>query len=104
MAEGSLPWHEQAAIMEQALLYTQDPKKLIVDTESGKTDAYTGATVKVSAFVTLASNALEQSYQPNEGGTAIDGLSGATTSSKAVIAAANTALQFARAQRKGEAE
>ena len=102
MAEGSLPWHEQAQIMEQTLLYTQDPQKLIVDSASGKTDAYSGATIRVSAFITLATQALEQSHQTNESGTAIDGLSGATTSSKAVIAAANTALQIAKAQLRGD--
>lgn len=94
MSETSLPWHEQAQIMEQALLYTQDPQKLIYDSSSGKTDAYSGATVRVSAFITLASQALEQARPTDGGGTAIDGLSGATTSSKAVIAAVNTAVQF----------
>ena len=97
MSETSLPWHEQAQVMEQALLYTQDPQKLIYDPNTGKTDAYSGATVRVSAFIKLASEALEQA-RPSEGGTAIDGLSGATTSSKAVIAAVNTAVQFAQAQ------
>ncbi len=98
MSETSLPWHEQAQIMEQALLYTQDPQKLIYNPDSGKTDAYTGATVRVSAFITLAAEALEQARPVEGGGTAIDGLSGATTSSKAVIAAVNTAVQYAQAQ------
>lgn len=101
MSEGSLPWHEQAKIMEQALLYTQDPKKLTYDPESGKTDAYSGATVRVSAFIKLATQALEQAGDATTaGGTAIDGLSGATTSSKAVIAAVNTAVQFVQSQRR----
>lgn len=102
MAEGSLPWHEQAQIMEQALLYTQDPQKLLYNADSGKTDAYSGATVRVSAFITLAAEALSQARPDEASGTAVDGLSGATTSSKAVIAAANTAVQFAQAQRSSQ--
>ncbi len=95
MSETGLPWHEQASIMEQALLYTQDPAKLVYDPETGKTDAYTGATIQVSPFITLAKQALEQAGGVSKGNTPIDGLSGATTSSKAVIAAVNTAADFA---------
>lgn len=101
MNEDSLPWHEQASIMEQALLYTQDPRKLTYNPESGKTDAYSGATVRVSAFIKLATEAFEQAKGTlSTEGTAIDGLSGATASSKAVIAAVNTAVEFVRTRNR----
>ncbi len=95
MSETGLPWHEQAAVMEQALLETQDPSALIYNAETGKTDAYSGATVRVGTFVKLAIEAFSQiSAQPE--GTPIDGLSGATVSSKAVITAVNRAAEWVR--------
>ncbi len=93
MSDTGLPWHQQAAVMEQALLETQDPSKLIYDAVTGKTDAYSGATVRVETFVRLAIEAFSQiQVQPN--GTSIDGLSGATVSSKAVITAVNQAVDW----------
>ena len=81
--------------MEQALLYTQDPTKITYDADTGKTDAYTGATIRVSPFVALAAEALGGAMTATTGeGAPIDGISGATYSSKAVITAVNTAAQF----------
>ncbi len=92
MSDTGLPWHEQATIMEQALLSVQDPARIVYEPETGKTDAYTGATISISPFVTLAADALEMAKATE--GTAINGVSGATTSSQAVINAVNEAVTF----------
>ena len=92
MSADGLPWHEQAEVMERALLERQNPTAIVYDEDSGKTDAYSGATIDVSPFVRLAAEALGQSRRSS--GTLIDGISGATVSSKAVIAAVNEAASF----------
>lgn len=92
MSEDGLPWHEQAAVMERALLDLQTPTAIVYDQSSGKTDAYSGATIAVSPFVKLATEALTQSRMSS--GTLVDGISGATVSSKAVIDAVNEAAAF----------
>lgn len=93
MSDAGLAWHEQAAVMEQALLESQDPSTLVYDTETGKTDAYSGATVRVGTFIKLAIEAFSHvSAEPNA--TPIDGLSGATASSKAVVKAVNQAADW----------
>ncbi len=96
MSETGLPWHQQAEIMEQALLHTQDPAALIYNPDTGRTDAYTGATIRVTPFVRLATQALSEAkgIRTTADGTAIDGISGATASSKAVVGAVNTAVRF----------
>lgn len=93
MTEDGKRWDEQAATMEQALIRVQDPMKLVMDTQTGKTDAYTGVSIKIDEFVRLASQALDSARGSGDG-TAVDGVSGATVSSKAVIKAANTAYVF----------
>lgn len=110
MTQDGLLWHEQAAVMQDALIDTQDPAALVYDADTGKTDAYTGVSVSVSEFVRLAAEALrEASPQGQEGGTEggvenaasgsgeVDGVTGATVSSKAVVRAANRAYVFAAA-------
>ncbi len=92
MSETGLPWHRQAEIMEKALLTLQDPTRIVYDPDTGKTDAYTGATVSVSPFVRLAAEALTMAKSTE--GSAIDGVSGATVSSQAVINAVNEAVSF----------
>ena len=94
MSETGLAWHEQAQIMEQALLQTQSADALIYNTDTGTTDAYSGATIRVEPFIKLARQALQQAAGDNGTGTAVDGLSGATASSKAVVAAVNQAATF----------
>ncbi len=96
MTETGPKWHEQAYIMEQALIQTQDPSALIVDANTGLTDAYTGVSIKVNEFVQLAAEALQQAIEASESeaSAAIDGVSGATVSSKAAVKAANTAYRF----------
>lgn len=92
MSETGLPWHKQAEIMENALLSLQDPARILYQPDTGKTDAYTGATITVSPFILLAGDALEMAKSTE--GSAIDGISGATTSSQAVINAVNEACSF----------
>lgn len=92
MSETGLPWHEQAEIMENALLSLQDPSRISYQPDTGKTDAYAGATITISPFVLLADEALTMARSNK--GTAIDGVSGATTSSQAVINAVNEAFTF----------
>ncbi|CAH0120290.1 hypothetical protein PAE9249_02807 [Paenibacillus sp. CECT 9249] len=50
-------WHEQAAIMEQALLDKQDPKAIALK-EDGTADAISGVSIHVGEFVQLAEEAL----------------------------------------------
>ena len=83
--------------MEAALIASQDPAKLVFNEETGKTDAYAGVSVDISSFVELAVSALNQAGADAsvEGGTgAVDAVSGATVSSKAVVLAANEAYRF----------
>ncbi len=101
MTETGLPWHQQAQKLEEALLRTQDPAAIVYDLESGKTDAYSGASIRVDPFVKLAMQAVAQAAGDTTAGTPIDGLSGATASSKAVIAAVNTAAQFVKTREEG---
>lgn len=89
MSETGLPWHEQAEIMERALLEVQDPARIVYQSDTGKTDAYTGATITVTPFVRLSTEALGQAQDTE--GSVIDGISGATTSSRAVVTAVNAA-------------
>lgn len=101
MTEDGPRWHEQAAAMEEALIAAQDPAKLVYNPDTGKTDAYAGVSVDVSAFVSLSSQALEKAAGTGDGsmdstrsaGT-VDAVSGATVSSKAVVKAANSAYAF----------
>lgn len=112
MTEDGLKWHEQAAVMEAALMETQDPAKLIYDQDNGKTDAYAGVSVDISDFVRLSSQALEQAKNgENVGGqepdkksdNGIDAVSGATVSSRAVVKAANLAYEFVQKLTDGAA-
>ncbi len=93
MSETGLPWHKQAEILELVLLDVQDPSRIVYEPESGKTDAYSGATISISPFVLLADEALDKARRTE--GSAVDGVSGATTSSRAVITAVNEAVTFA---------
>lgn len=57
MKNDGLKWHEQAEAMENALLYHQDASKIAVSSD-GMTDAVTGVSVHVNAFVELAQKAI----------------------------------------------
>lgn len=52
------PWWEQASNTAAHLLETQDPADVSLD-DGGYTDAFTGATIRVREFFTLAREALE---------------------------------------------
>ena len=112
MTEDGLRWHEQAAVMEAALMQTQDPAKLIYDQDNGKTDAYAGVSLDISDFVRLSAQALEQAkngenvgeQEPEkESDNDVDAVSGATVSSKAVVKAANLAYEFVQKLTNGAA-
>lgn len=92
MTADGLLWHEQAQLLETRLIELQSPTKLVYN-DDGKTDAVAGVSISISPFVTLAQKCLEQAGGQSEG-TGIDGVSGATVSSKAVIDAANNAVKF----------
>lgn len=94
MTETGLLWYQQAELLEQTLLRVQDPSAIVYDPQSGKTDAYSGASIRIDPFVKLAAQALADASGGETAGTSVDGLSGATASSKAVIAAVNTAARF----------
>ncbi len=94
MSQTGLPWHEQAEIMERVLLEKQDPTAIVHQSDTGKTDAYSGATISVEPFVRLAALALAQATK--SGNASVDGVSGATTSSAAVVSAVNTAATFVK--------
>lgn len=105
MTEDGLKWHEQAAVMEAALMETQDPAKLIYDQDNGKTDAYAGVSINISDFVRLASQALEQAKNgENVGGQEpdkesdndIDAVSGASGFLQGGGQSANLAYEFVR--------
>ncbi|MEO3945959.1 FMN-binding protein [Gorillibacterium sp. CAU 1737] len=55
----SSEWHEQTAKAEAFVLEKQDPAAITVNGE-GKTDAVSGVSIHVGAFVELAKKALEQ--------------------------------------------
>ncbi len=52
-------WYVQAELLEDALIESQDPTLINVDSD-GKTDSVAGVSIKVSEFVELSSEALAQ--------------------------------------------
>ncbi len=54
----SAPWYEQAAAAEAYLLKTQDPAAITYKDDAGHTDAFSGASIHVIEFFTLAEKAL----------------------------------------------
>ena len=103
MTETGKKWHEQAKIMEDALIASNSPDAIRYQESDGKTDAYAGVSVDISAFVQLANQALDEAKvtktgtSPRGAAAEIDGVSGATISSKAVVKAANLAYVFVQA-------
>lgn len=99
MTETGKKWHEQAEIMEEALIAAGDPADIVYSPDDGKTDAYAGVSISVGDFVDLAKRALEEARTAetmtrSASGSEIDGVTGATVSSKAVVKAANLAYVF----------
>lgn len=91
MTETGLPWHEQAQKMEQELIKTQKPSSIHYD-DNGKTDAVAGVSVSVDGFAKLAEKCLDEAGESKN--SAIDTITGATISSKAVIESVNYASEF----------
>lgn len=92
MTPDGMLWHEQAQQMESRLIELQSPMKIAYG-EDGRTDAIAGVSIKITPFVTLAKKCFELAGASAEN-TAIDEVSGATVSSRAVVGAANTAVEF----------
>ncbi|MCT4594232.1 MAG: FMN-binding protein [Anaeromicrobium sp.] len=59
-AGAKAPWHEQAQLVEGYIIETQNPNNIKYTDEEGRTDAISGASIKVSEFFTLAQKALEK--------------------------------------------
>lgn len=57
--DAQAPWHEQADLVEEYLIETQDPEKVAFTDEDGHTDDIAGVTIKVKDFFDLAKKALE---------------------------------------------
>jgi major membrane immunogen (membrane-anchored lipoprotein) len=61
--DGGLQWHEQAALVEEAFLASQDISSITLTDEDGHTDAVSGATIKVGDYVALVEEALANGPQ-----------------------------------------
>lgn len=92
MTEEGLTWSEQANALSAALAEHQNLEFLDYD-EAGKTDAVSGVSISVNGFVHMAEECLKQA---GAGGSILDGISGATISSKAVVKGVNSAAEYLR--------
>ncbi len=92
MTADGLLWHEQAQLLESRLTELQEPSRLVFG-ENGRTDAIAGVSIKINTFVSLSQECCVKAGGETDR-TAIDGVSGATVSSKAVVGAVNTAAKF----------
>lgn len=90
MTEEGLTWREQADALAAALIENQDLEFLSFD-EAGKTDAVAGVSISVNGFVHMAEECFRQA---GGGRTLVDGISGATISSGAVVDGINRAAAF----------
>jgi major membrane immunogen (membrane-anchored lipoprotein)/Na+-translocating ferredoxin:NAD+ oxidoreductase RnfG subunit len=114
MVEGNPTWKEQADALAESVIANQSTSGIVMD-EKGKTDSITGVSITVSEFVKLVENCLVQAATgeatadnetaeetpteevPAEDAAAtgaIDGVSGATISSEAVVNGINKAQSF----------
>ena len=100
--EGSLPWHEQAAAMAAFLLAVQDPTVVTVDAD-GRASEAAGVDTPVKEFLGLARSCMLQAGMvavsepdpaPSIGSGLVDAVAGATISSRAVVKAANLAVEY----------
>ncbi len=57
IAGAKKPWHEQAELLQNSLIQTQDPETITLDSE-GYTDAVAGVSIKAKSFVDLSKTAL----------------------------------------------
>lgn len=114
MVEGNPTWKEQADALAKNVIANQSTFGIVMD-ENGKTDSVAGVSITVSEFVALVESCLVQSATgetttgndipssdtpaeetPTDGAAtgAIDGISGATISSEAVVNGINKAQSF----------
>lgn len=119
MTETGLTWQEQAMALAEYVIENQSTD-ITMDAD-GKTDSITGVSISVNSFVELAQKCLAQASGTSEetvaevtpaedtpteetpteetastAGTQIDGISGATISSTAVVEGINTAQVFVK--------
>ncbi len=107
MTEDGLTWKEQADALAEAVLADQSTEGIILD-EDGKTDSVAGVSIDINGFINLTEKALELAAK-GEGGlktdsdnllvdsdlaTEIDGISGATVTSDAIVELVNRAYNF----------
>ncbi len=110
MTEDGLIWKEQAGALAKAVIENQGVDFLAVN-EEGKTDAVSGVSVSVNGFVNLVQKCMEEAagnpaeeeaeasaVLPDQG-TVVDGVSGATVSSTAVVTGVNRAAEFLNSQK-----
>lgn len=102
MTEDGPRWDEQAEAMEKLLIEIQEPSKIELNDE-GKTDAVSSVSISVNDFTRLAQKCINSSkgIKENTNSTSVDestinGVSGATVSSKAVVKAVNSSVEFVR--------
>lgn len=105
MTEDGPLWAEQAEAVERYVVTHQSLDKITVDGQ-GKTDAIASVSISVNEFLDLfedcvedAGGIVEKAEKTDDApslsqGTEIDGISGATTSSKALISGINKAYDF----------
>lgn len=101
MSKDGLTWKEQAQALGAAVVKNQGLKGLSVNGE-GRTDTISGVSISIAGFVSLAENCLTQAAggetaedrKELQSGTMVDGISGATISSTAVVTGIHRAYAF----------
>ena len=105
MTETGLTWFEQAQLLAQNVINNQGVSALKMD-EQGKIDSIAGVSISINSFVSQVEEALlqasgakpvekpEDETPTNVEGTKVDGISGATVTSKAFITAINNAYEY----------
>lgn len=110
MTQDGLTWAEQAKAVEEAVVEDQSLERVVPD-GSGKIDTVAGVSISVWKFASLTRSCLAQAAQLEgqtvpeaqmEEGSVIDGVSGATVSSVAVVKAVNQAWEFLKENRQME--
>ena len=106
MTEDGLTWAKQAEALGNAVVEDQSLKRIQPD-YTGKIDTIAGVSISVSHFASLTRSCLFEAAQMEENtsadaqdsqGTQVDGVSGATVSSTAVVTAVNQAWEFLMAK------
>ncbi|HCL03633.1 MAG TPA: hypothetical protein DHW61_14700 [Lachnoclostridium phytofermentans] len=110
MTEKGATWYEQAQLLAKYVIEHQGTAGLTLD-ENGKTDVIATVSIDISEFVNQVEQALRQSAgeaepepeQPEKeeekepevvDGTKVDGISGATITTKAILSAINNAYDY----------